>query len=96
MAATVNSNTPTVVELARNEFFSTPLPKGSPERCEYCGRRAALKTDGNSKMVCRACLNGPPIQHKVHPVGRNELCPCGSGNKFKRCCGRHRKGTRRE
>jgi uncharacterized protein len=22
------------------------------------------------------------------PVGRNDLCPCGSGRKFKRCCGR--------
>ena len=21
-------------------------------------------------------------------VGRNEPCPCGSGNKFKKCCGR--------
>ena len=21
-------------------------------------------------------------------IGRNELCPCGSGKKFKRCCGR--------
>ncbi|HYC01438.1 MAG TPA: SEC-C domain-containing protein [Candidatus Limnocylindrales bacterium] len=21
------------------------------------------------------------------PAGRNELCPCGSGKKFKRCCG---------
>jgi hypothetical protein len=21
-------------------------------------------------------------------VGRNELCPCGSGRKYKRCCGR--------
>ncbi|MYI88720.1 MAG: YecA family protein, partial [Gammaproteobacteria bacterium] len=20
-------------------------------------------------------------------VGRNELCPCGSGKKYKRCCG---------
>lgn len=20
------------------------------------------------------------------PVGRNEPCPCGSGNKFKKCC----------
>jgi uncharacterized protein YecA (UPF0149 family) len=26
----------------------------------------------------------PPGQRKV---GRNELCPCGSGKKFKRCCG---------
>lgn len=21
-------------------------------------------------------------------VGRNELCPCGSGKKYKKCCGR--------
>lgn len=29
---------------------------------------------------------GPPrISSKV---GRNEPCPCGSGNKFKKCCGR--------
>jgi uncharacterized protein YecA (UPF0149 family) len=21
-------------------------------------------------------------------VGRNESCPCGSGKKFKKCCGR--------
>jgi uncharacterized protein YecA (UPF0149 family) len=21
-------------------------------------------------------------------VGRNDPCPCGSGNKYKRCCGR--------
>jgi uncharacterized protein YecA (UPF0149 family) len=21
-------------------------------------------------------------------VGRNDLCPCGSGKKYKRCCGR--------
>ena len=29
---------------------------------------------------------------KDHPpkkkVGRNELCPCGSGKKYKKCCGR--------
>ncbi|MDA3791373.1 MAG: SEC-C metal-binding domain-containing protein [Desulfobacula sp.] len=21
-------------------------------------------------------------------VGRNEPCPCGSGNKYKKCCGK--------
>jgi uncharacterized protein len=25
--------------------------------------------------------------HTVHKVGRNEPCPCGSGKKYKRCCG---------
>jgi len=27
--------------------------------------------------------------HRVAPsVGRNDPCPCGSGKKFKKCCGR--------
>lgn len=32
---------------------------------------------------------GPTRQRKVERrVGRNEPCPCGSGRKYKRCCGR--------
>ncbi|MEM7581916.1 MAG: SEC-C metal-binding domain-containing protein [Acidobacteriota bacterium] len=23
-------------------------------------------------------------------IGRNEPCPCGSGRKYKKCCGRRR------
>ena len=26
-------------------------------------------------------------QVRVRQVGRNDRCPCGSGHKFKRCCG---------
>ena len=25
---------------------------------------------------------------KEHNIGRNDTCPCGSGLKFKKCCGR--------
>ena len=28
-----------------------------------------------------------PLRYDAPKVGRNEPCPCGSGNKFKRCCG---------
>jgi hypothetical protein len=28
------------------------------------------------------------IQHPAPKVGRNDPCPCGSGKKFKKCCGR--------
>ncbi len=28
-----------------------------------------------------------PIKRKDQKVGRNEPCPCGSGKKFKKCCG---------
>lgn len=27
-----------------------------------------------------------PVKSKK--VGRNDLCPCGSGKKYKKCCGR--------
>ena len=31
------------------------------------------------------------MYRRPHPkVGRNEMCPCGSGNKFKKCCLRKR------
>jgi uncharacterized protein YecA (UPF0149 family) len=28
-----------------------------------------------------------PLQNSDHTVGRNDPCPCGSGFKFKKCCG---------
>ena len=32
----------------------------------------------------------PSIQHQTTRVGRNDPCPCGSGKKYKKCCGRGR------
>ncbi len=29
-----------------------------------------------------------PLKREIPKVGRNEPCPCGSGKKFKQCCGR--------
>ncbi|NJB68618.1 preprotein translocase subunit SecA [Desulfobaculum xiamenense] len=29
-----------------------------------------------------------PVRRDEPKVGRNDLCPCGSGKKFKKCCGR--------
>ena len=29
----------------------------------------------------------PPIRRGATPIGRNDPCPCGSGKKFKKCCG---------
>lgn len=32
--------------------------------------------------------NGTPYVRKEPKIGRNETCPCGSGKKYKKCCGR--------
>jgi uncharacterized protein len=37
----------------------------------------------------RARLQGSPSVHSAVRIGRNESCPCGSGRKYKRCCGAH-------
>ena len=29
-----------------------------------------------------------PHQRQASKVGRNEPCPCGSGKKYKKCCGK--------
>jgi hypothetical protein len=34
----------------------------------------------------------PVYYHRIVMTGRNELCPCGSGQKYKHCCLRLRKG----
>jgi len=45
------------------------------------GRHSAAPNEANLK------LNLPKRRPKIK-AGRNEPCPCGSGKKFKRCCGR--------
>jgi len=32
-------------------------------------------------------MNPKPATRTVEKVGRNDPCPCGSGKKFKKCCG---------
>jgi uncharacterized protein len=34
-----------------------------------------------------ASTRGPQPQYTSNKIGRNDPCPCGSGKKYKRCCG---------
>ncbi|MEW6741974.1 MAG: preprotein translocase subunit SecA [Planctomycetota bacterium] len=44
------------------------------------GREQAMRAAGRS-------ASGRPIRRAGSKVGRNDPCPCGSGKKYKRCCG---------
>ncbi len=33
-------------------------------------------------------LRVPPVVNRAAAIGRNDPCPCGSGAKYKKCCGR--------
>lgn len=50
----------------------------APER-----ERVAVETSTNYEES-----DNNPIQRKEEKVGRNDPCPCGSGKKYKACCGR--------
>jgi preprotein translocase subunit SecA len=30
-----------------------------------------------------------PVKREGRKIGRNDPCPCGSGKKYKKCCGRN-------
>jgi SEC-C motif-containing protein len=46
------------------------------------------RIDGNW-FYTRAVRTGPaPFKSPTAKVGRNDPCPCGSGKKYKQCCGK--------
>jgi uncharacterized protein YecA (UPF0149 family) len=43
-----------------------------------------------SRPGAAAAVNRMAMPHAPSPtVGRNDPCPCGSGKKYKKCCGRN-------
>ena len=46
----------------------------------------------NARLNARPTVNNGPAQTPVKvgkKIGRNDPCPCGSGKKYKKCCGRN-------
>jgi len=60
-------------------IMSVRLKENAPERKEVAKPLAA--THGDESVKKR------PIVKKGAKVGRNDPCPCGSGKKYKKCCG---------
>lgn len=50
--------------------------------CSYAQIGRAIYQSAGSERGLKALA-----PKRVEKVGRNELCPCGSGKKFKKCCG---------
>ena len=64
-------------------IFHVQMEK-APERERVAKETSAVHAgaDGDSKSTKRE-----PVRKKME-IGRNESCPCGSGKKYKNCCGR--------
>ena len=66
----------------------------APERVRVAQETAAVHAEASSAAVGPGSGAAPANEGPAAPVrnidkhGRNELCPCGSGKKYKNCCGR--------
>ena len=45
------------------------------------------REDGQWRFVTGDELKNPTVRYETPRPGRNEPCPCGSGKKYKKCCG---------
>jgi len=48
---------------------------------------AELRVAVESGETVRRAPPSRPFEHRAERTGRNDPCPCGSGRKFKKCCG---------
>ena len=51
---------------------------------------ATILHQSRPELAGTVSANFPGMPHKAAPQpGRNDPCPCGSGRKYKQCCGRN-------
>lgn len=66
------------------------MDKNYVDICSICGKEPAYKTDGQSRLWCKKCLDkamyGDPKTRDTNKQQRNDVCACGSGKKYKKCC----------
>ena len=100
---TLNNLFRSTTNLEQFENFMRSLPQQltSDATAQAAGSAGALTQDniartGNTSDLAmtpsedgqQIKLNLPKRKPAMASVGRNEPCPCGSGKKFKKCCGR--------
>ena len=72
-------------------IFDNMISKINEETCQYL-LKAEVRQNTERKEVAKPIVNNKGdfkgVTHKKDKVGRNDPCPCGSGKKYKQCCGK--------
>ena len=68
------------------EFIARYRSKG--EDVDHHERARFRRQDGRWYFLEGKLQGEAPIERPDEKVGRNDPCPCGSGRKYKKCCGR--------
>ena len=74
------------------QLFDDMLAKINKDICIYL-LKAEIRQNLERKQVVKNTVTNDSkdtkkVQKKSTKVGRNDLCPCGSGKKYKQCCGK--------
>src|SRR5438067_29781 len=78
----------TLPQFLLREEGPTALTAAADARIRHpVGAMAAVGGDGDGDGAGEVSID-LPIRRSLPKVGRNEPCPCGSGKKYKNCCGR--------
>ncbi len=70
-----------VAPLAGGHAAGAAAPKRAPEGGVDAGAEAAMN-------AALSAAHTKPVVRDEPKVGRNDPCPCGSGKKYKKCCGK--------
>jgi len=70
-----------VLNRKKEEYLFTNYSKKLKKYQKLCPERFELEDDDEGYQI-------QPYRRPEPKVGRNDPCPCGSGKKYKKCCGR--------
>jgi hypothetical protein len=76
----------------QKRLLAALVKKGPPTPQEIAARNARIAAQHDLANQLRRQLSGTPLPTGDAParsnkLGRNQPCPCGSGKKYKKCCG---------
>lgn len=67
--------------------FSAYYQTGDTEQALH-EKAEFVRVNGNWFYTRAVRMGPPPVRSTGPKIGRNDPCPCGSGKKYKHCCGR--------
>ena len=82
---------PLITDLAKDmgwmQCFCQPPPKDRQKKEYEADPSGLVKPSSDHLESFPSNSATAPVRRNVPKVGRNQPCPCGSGKKFKKCCG---------
>ena len=58
------------------------------QQCEHREHSYFKRIDGEWRFIDGTIEKNPTYRREEPKIGRNDPCPCGSGKKYKKCCGK--------